>query len=217
MLSNIKAAIFDLDGTLVDSMGVWEKIDIEFLKIRNLEVPAGLKDDITHLNFIDTAKYFKERFNLSESIEDIVNEWNDMAFNEYANNIKLKPGVKEYLSFLKSKGIKLAIATSNLESLVTAVLKNNGICDYFENITTTLETERGKDFPDVYLLAAKKLGVNPEECIVFEDIIVAVLAAKAAGMKVVGVHDIASADQINDIIANADYFIYKYEELTEAV
>ncbi|MCM8709498.1 HAD family phosphatase [Clostridium sp. SYSU_GA19001] len=213
MLTNIKAAIFDLDGTLIDSMYVWEKIDLDFLKARNLEVPEGLNDAVTHLNFIDTAKYFKKRFNLTEEIEAIMDEWNTMAYYEYANNIKLKPGAEEYLSFLKSKGIKLAIASSNLKSLIEIVLKNNKVYDYFENITTTLETERGKNFPDVYLLTAKKLQVRPEQCIVFEDIIAAVLGAKAAGMKVVGVYDKASHYQADEISANADYFIYNYEDL----
>lgn len=217
LLDNIKAAIFDLDGTLIDSMGVWEKIDTNFLKIRGIKAPSDLIDNIVHLNFADSAKYFKKAFNLSESIEDIMNEWNTMAYDEYASNIKLKKGAKEYLAFLKSKGIKIGLATSNNPTLLEVVLKNNGIYDYFDAITTTSEVERGKDFPDVYFLSAKKLGALPKDCVVFEDIFVAVLSAKSAGMKVVAVHDNNSEHQIKDIAKNADRFIYKYDELLRAV
>lgn len=217
MLTNIKAAIFDLDGTLVDSMWLWLKVDYDFLKLRGLEVPSDLTDAIAHLNFRDTAEYFKNRFSLKESLEEIMDEWNNMAYFEYANNIKLKESSKEYLDFLKAKGLKLGLATSNHPKLLKAVLENNGIYDYFDAITTTLETKRGKDFPDVYLLSAEKLGVAPEECIVFEDIIAAIQGAKAAGMKVVGVHDVHSEHQLEDILKLADHFIYKYNELIKNV
>ena len=101
-MNNIKAAIFDLDGTLGDSMGVWSKIDIDFLGKRNIPLPANLKDDITHLSFQQVAEYFKDRFKLTESTEDIMNEWHEMAYHEYSKNVKLKAGAKEYLEKLKS-------------------------------------------------------------------------------------------------------------------
>jgi len=217
MFDNIKAAIFDLDGTLIDSMWLWKKIDYDFLKLRGLQVPSDLFDNIAHLNFLDTAKYFKNRFNLKDDVEKIMNEWNEMAYNEYAHNIKLKPYAKEYLNLLKSKGIKLAIATSNHPKLLEVVLNNNKIYDYFDAISTTLEVKRGKNFPDIYLLSANKLNVSPNECVVFEDIASAIKGAKAAGMKVIGVHDIHSEHQIDEIINLADHFIYKYEELTKVV
>lgn len=215
MLKDIKAAIFDLDGTLIDSMWLWEKVDIDFLSKRGYKLPVDLKENIEHLSFIDTAKYFKERFNLPESIEEIMDEWNTMAFKQYANTILLKPGAKEYLYSLKLKNIKIALATSNSIPLLEAVLKRNEVYNYFDVITTTIEVKRGKNFPDIYLLTAEKLGVNPNECIVFEDILPAVLGAKAAGMKVVAVHDIYSEYQRKDILNSADYYIYKYDEINE--
>jgi HAD superfamily hydrolase (TIGR01509 family) len=216
MLNNIKAAIFDLDGTLIDSMGIWGKIDIDFLEKRGIEVPSDLREHIEHLSFIDTAKYFKNRFNLSETIEDIMDEWNNMAYYEYSNTVVLKPGAKEYLDCLKAKGIKLALATSNSHVLLEAVLKKNGVFNYFDSITTTIEVERGKNHPDIYLLSASKLQVSPEECMVFEDILPAVLGAKAAGMTVIAINDSYSEHQREDILKNADYYIYEYEELTKA-
>lgn len=217
MLKNISAAIFDMDGTLIDSMWVWDTIDIKYLKKRGFSVPDKLRDDIIHLSFEETALYFKNRFNLSDSIEEIVNEWNDLAYIEYASNVNLKPYAKEYLSKLKAKGIKLAIATSNCTMLLETVLKRHGIYDLFDVITTTDEVDRGKDFPDVYLLSAKKLSVSPSECVVFEDILPAVMGAKAAGMTVVGVHDSYSEYQKKEIMNNADIYINGYREISEAV
>lgn len=215
MLKDIKAAIFDLDGTLIDSMWLWEKVDIEFLNKRGYKLPVDLKENIEHLSFIDTAKYFKTRFNLSQSLEEIMDEWNTMAYEHYANSILLKPGAKEYLYSLKLKGIKIALATSNSVTLLEAVLKRSEVYSYFDVITTTNEVKRGKNFPDIYLLSAEKLGVKPSECIVFEDILPAVLGAKAAGMKVVAVHDFYSEYQRKEILDSADYYIYRYDDINE--
>jgi len=217
MLNGIKAAIFDMDGTLIDSMGVWNKIDIDFLQKRGFKVPENLKSSIEHLTFIECAEYFKKNFVLQDTLQEIMAEWSEMAKNEYEYNIKLKPGVKEYLNLLKSLGIKISIATSNTLSLIEKVLKSNDIYCFFDSITTIEEVTRGKNFPDIYLLAAKKLGVLPKECIVFEDILPAVLGAKAAGMKVVGVNDAYSDYQQEDIMKHADKYIFEFYELMDVV
>lgn len=217
MLTDVRAAIFDLDGTLVDSMWIWEKIDIDYLKIRNIDMPEDLRDAISHLSFQETAKYFKNRFNLEDSLEEIMNEWYDMALYEYENNVPLKAGAKLFLDKLKKLGIKIGLATSNSLPLLEIALKKNGIYDYFDAITITGEVKRGKTFPDVYLLAAEKLGVSPDQCIVFEDILPAMKGAKAAGMKVVGVYDELSKDSRDEIENTVDKFIIEYAELNEAV
>ncbi len=217
MLKNIKAAIFDLDGTLIDSMWVWGKIDEDYFRIRNMDLPENLKSQIEHLSFDETAAYFKNNFGISDTIEEIKKEWTDSAYVEYLNNVKLKPGVVEFLSLLKTLNIKIGLATSNTKALLEAGLQANGIYHYFDSITITDEVSRGKNFPDVYLLAAEKLGAKPEECIVFEDILPAVKGAKAAGMKVVGVYDDFSKEQKEDIINHADRYIIEYHELTTAI
>jgi len=217
MLKNIKAAIFDLDGTLIDSMWVWGKIDENYFKSRNMDLPKNLKTQIEHLSFDETAAYFKSNFGILDTIEEIKKEWNDFAYVEYQSNVKLKPGVIEFLSLLKSLDIKIGLATSNCKSLLEVVLHANNIYHYFDCITLTDEVSRGKNFPDVYLLAAQKLGVNPDECIVFEDILPAIKGAKAAGMKVVGVYDDFSKHQKEDIISHADKYITQYHELTTAI
>ncbi|WP_234117090.1 HAD family hydrolase [Clostridium hydrogenum] len=213
MSKKIKAAIFDMDGTLIDSMWVWEKIDVEFLKKRNLEIPNNLRSDIEHMNFYQVAEYFKNRFHLPDSIDEITKEWNDMAYSHYVNDVTLKNGVKEYLKHLKANGTKIGLATSNCLMLIEAVLKKLEIYDFFDSITTTDEVNKGKDFPDIYILAAKKLGVSPSECIVFEDILPAIISAKKAGAKVVGVHDDYALAQMQDIKNEADKFIVNFEEI----
>ena len=127
MFTDMKAAIFDLDGTLIDSMWVWEQIDKDYLESIGHPIPPNLKDDITHLSFNQTAVYFKKRFNIKDSIDSIISTWNNMAFYQYANNIHLKKGAFEFLSHLKASNIKIGLATSNSIDLLTAVLKNNEI------------------------------------------------------------------------------------------
>ncbi|MCB2290960.1 HAD family phosphatase [Clostridium sp. CS001] len=213
MLTNIKAVIFDLDGTLIDSMWVWGKIDEDYLKVRNIDLPKDLKDQIEHLSFDDVAVYFKNTFNITDTLEEIKKEWLDSAHRSYISDVRLKPGAIEFLSLLKTLNIKIGLATSNTRILLEAGLNANGIYDFFDSITLTEEVSRGKNFPDVYLLAAERLGVKPEECIVFEDILPAVKGAKLAGMKVVGVYDDFSKHQWEDIIYHADRYIIEYHEL----
>ena len=213
MFKNIKAAIFDLDGTLVDSMHVWEQIDNDFLKSKGLEVPSNLKEEITHLSFQQTAEYFKNRFKLNESPEELMEIWHNMAYEHYCNDIKLKDGAYEFLSLLKSKNIKIGLATSNSRPLLTASLKLNNILEFFDSITTTDEVENSKNCPDIYLLSAKRLGVKPEECIVFEYILEAVKGAKLANMKVVAVYDKAAQHQKDSLMRTADKYINKFYDL----
>lgn len=213
MLTDIKGAIFDLDGTLVDSMWVWSQIDADYLKVKGHSLPENLKSDIEHLSFSQTAIYFKERFNITDSIEQIINDWHSMAFYHYSNDVKLKPGVKEFLNYLKSRNIRIALATSNSIPLLEACLKNNNIYNYFDSITTTDEVLNGKDSPDVYILAANKIGIKPQNCVVFEDMLPAVQAAKSADMKVIAVKDAASSDSQEDFLKYADKYIDSFLEL----
>ena len=213
MLNNIKAVIFDLDGTLVDSMWVWSRIDIEYLKTKGYSMPENLRNEISHLSFSQTAAYFKKKFNLEDSIEKILEDWHRMAFNHYSTNVKLKLGVIDFLNLLKSFKIKIALATSNSIPLLEACLKNNEIYEYFDSITTTDEVSNGKDCPDVYLLAARKLGINPNDCLVFEDILPAVQGAKAANMKVIAVKDDECLDSKEDLLKYADKYIHSFLDL----
>lgn len=213
MLDNIKAAIFDMDGTLIDSMWVWEKIDIEYLASKGFDVPPDLRNIIEPMTFIECASYFKKAFNIAGSVEDIMQDWNDMAYEKYSSEVKLKPTAFELLKLLKAQNIKIGLATSNYMPLIEAVLKHNNVFDYFDCITTTDEVDRGKNYPDIYLYAAEKLDAKPSECVVFEDILAAVMGAKAAEMKVIAVYDSYSKHQKKDLQKIADKYIMNFDEI----
>lgn len=213
MINKFKAAIFDLDGTLIDSMGIWKRIDEEYLEKYGFTVPNNLQEEITHLTIIETAMYFKEKFNIKDDIETIINTWNEMAYNHYSTTIKLKDGVIEFLNYLKNNNIKIALATSNTKPLLEATLKNNNIYHYFDAITISEEVGVSKSNPDIYLLSAKKLDIDPKDCIVFEDIVQAVHGAKLAGMTVCSVYDEISADQKDELMNISDYYIFNYLDL----
>lgn len=213
ILNNINGVIFDLDGTLLDSMWIWEQIDIDYLHKRNQNVPSNLKDEINHLSFQETAVYFKRTFNLPDTLDVIMEEWHNMAYNHYVNNVKLKEGAFKFLSLLKSKNIKIALATSNSYPLLEAALKANSIYNLFDTIVTTEDSKKSKAYPDIYLLAASKLGVDPQHCLVFEDIIEAVRGAKKANMKVIAVYDKAASYQKNLLEAEANLYIDSFNTL----
>ena len=215
MLDNVKAVIFDLDGTLVDSMWMWGKIDIEFLGNYGFDVPKDYQDSIAGMSFTETAVYTKERFNLSSSIDEIKDTWNKMAEYKYKNEVKTKDGVINFLKELKKRGIKTGIATSNSTTLVNACLNGNKIQDEFQCIKTSCEVNRGKPFPDIYLAVAKDLGVDPSQCLVFEDIPNGIQAGKSAGMKVCSVYDEAAKHKQDEIKSMSDYFITSYNQILD--
>lgn len=207
-----KGIIFDLDGTLIDSMWIWEKIDVDFLGKRGFEVPKDYLDKITPMGVDACAEYTIERFNLNEKKEDIIKEWFDMAIDAYSNHVELKPGVVEFINYLKDNNIKMSIATASDKELVIPVLENNGIIDYFDNITTVREAKRGKGFPDVYDVAAKKMGFLNNECVVFEDIEEGLTGAKIGGYTTVGVYDKRNFLKEEKLRSLCDLFIYDFKE-----
>ena len=213
MLKGKEAIIFDLDGTLVDSMWMWKQIDIEYLGRYNIPLPLALQRDIEGFSFSETAVYFKEKFEIPESIEEIQQTWLDMADDKYCHEVPLKDGVPEFLAYAKKEGLKLAIASSNSLSLIEHVLEEHQIRDYFDVICTCDDVENSKPAPDVYLKAAKMLNVSPEKCLVFEDIVKGILAGKAAGMTTIAVDDKYSADTEKEKRKLSDGYIYNYKEL----
>lgn len=208
-----QCAIFDLDGTLLDSTGVWAQIDIDFLGSRGIDIPKDFLETIKVHNFKSGSEYVVKRFNLNEKPEDIAREWYDMAVAAYADHIGLKPNASEFLHMLKSKGIKLAVATSSDRSLYEACLKRNGIYDLFDNFTQTDEVVRGKGFPDVYYRAAEKCNAEPKNCVVFEDILRAVEAAVSGGFYTVAVADKSSAEDEEKIKSCCNLFIEDYGQI----
>lgn len=213
MLAGKKGAIFDLDGTLLDSMGVWRRIDEDFLGKRGIRVPDDYLKAITAKNFKDAADYTIERFGLKESADAIMTEWFDMAIDAYTNDVTLKPFVKEYMQMLRENGIKIAAATSSDARLFEPCLKHHGIYEWFDAFSVTAEVKRGKGYPDVYENAAEKLGLKAADCVVYEDILKGVEGAKLGGFYVIGVEDVHSSYEKEEIQKEADRYITTFEEL----
>jgi HAD superfamily hydrolase (TIGR01509 family) len=209
----MKAAIFDLDGTLIDSMGIWDKIGRNFLAARGIKAPDDLSRIVKNLSFSETAGYYIRRFSLPDQSEQLIAIWNAMAYREYAGNIELKPGVREYLIKLKENNIRMGIATATGRELVEAVLRRHEIFSFFQTVVTIDDIGKGKEYPDIFLLAAQKLNVNPRDCIVFEDCLHAINGAKRAGMKVLAVYDLASAHEKPEMERIADGYIQSFREL----
>jgi HAD superfamily hydrolase (TIGR01509 family) len=206
-----KAVIFDLDGTLIDSMSIWRRVDKEFLGKRGIEVPEDLFDHLPQGNsYNQTAQYFKDRFNLPDSIDDIMNEWTDAVKWHYANDITLKPGADDVIQKLFKSGIPLAIGTSNHDDLTEQILKRHDLLKYFKTIVTGKHDMLGKPFPDIFIKASCELDIKPERCIVIEDTLNGVKAAKAAGMYAIAIYDADSESLWQQIIDLADFHAVDY-------
>lgn len=213
MFENVEAVLFDLDGTLVDSMWIWKDIDIEYLARFGLMLPDDLQSQIEGMSFSETAVYFKERFLIPDPIDEIKDTWTKMAWDKYLHEVPLKKGVKELLIYCSTHGIRLGIATSNARELVENVLDALKVREYFTCIVTGCEVSKGKPSPDIYLEAARQCRIEPSHCLVFEDIIPGIQAGRAAGMKVCAVEDAYSQHQTAAKKELADYYIKDYSEI----
>ena len=216
LLDNIDAVIFDMDGTLIDSMWMWEQIDIDYLARFGYTLPADLQECIEGMSFTETAFYIKDRFNIPEDTDTMMKTWNDMAYEFYRTKVDFKPGAREFLSELKKRGIKIGMATSNSMELVDVVLDHLDAHAYFDEIHISSEVKHGKPFPDIYLLVAEKLGVERNRCLVFEDILPGIWAGKAARMKVCAVYDKYAHQEINIAMKYSDYYIRGFDILFDA-
>ncbi len=212
-IKNFKGVIFDLDGTLLDSMHIWHDVDEEFFRRRNLKVTREYVEIIKNMHLKAAAVYTKEKYNIKEDVDEIVDEWLDLCAQGYLNNVDLKPGVYEYLKSLYDNGIKMAFATASEKVVCEGVLKKHGIFDFFDSFAYVSEINIGKTEPDIYLLAAQRIGISAEECVVFEDIIEGIRGAKKGGFIVCGVYDKSSENDTEEIKANADYYIKSFEDI----
>lgn len=214
MLKDIEAIIFDVDGTLIDSMWIWTDIDELFLEKYNLEKPEGFHEGMEGMSYSETAQYFLDLFpSLPHTREELEQEWYDMAYEIYTTQMELKKGAYEFIKTMHEQGIKLGVATSNNRELAEGTLRNNKVFEYMGSIWTSCEAGAGKPNPAVYLNVAKDLGVDPKNCLVFEDVSNGILAGKNAGMKVCAVDDAFSRNQEEKKRQLADYYIQNYDDI----
>jgi len=215
MLKNVKAVLFDLDGTLVDSMWMWGKIDVEYLGKHGLGLPKDLQKTIEGMSFSETAVYFKNTFQVPESLEEIKAEWIAMAKDKYTREVPFKPGARRFLQYLKARGIRTGIATSNSRELLDTVVDALNLKDYIDCFMTSCEAGAGKPAPDIYLKVAERLGAAPEQCLIFEDTPMGMRAGINAGIPVCAVAEPYCADQLPLIRELADYYIESFDEIFE--
>lgn len=208
-----RGAIFDLDGTLVDSMWIWETVIVRWLECCGLSSKEDLTPVIKDMTFEQSAQYIIGRYHLDKEVQSITSEWSDMILDDYRYHIKLKAGALEFTHRLHEQGVKMCIATSNFREACLAVLESAGIADWFEFILISDEVGKNKSFPDIYLECARRLKLLPAECMVFEDILLAVKTAKSAGFQTTAVYDKASEGETECLKQTANQYIETFQEL----
>ena len=209
----IDAVIFDMDGTLIDSTGIWHEIDKAFFNKRNMELPKDYAQHIVHLGLTQAAVYTKETYHLPESIQDIIKEWHDMSVDMYKYHVPLKEGALELLKLFKDNEIKMAIATANDEPLYRPCIERLGIGDYFDAIADVNTAKEGKQSAKIYLDLAKKMGVEPRNTLVLEDMPTCVKTAFKSSFITVAVYDNASKEYDEEKKENSILFINNFFEL----
>ena len=209
------AALFDLDGTLLDSAFVWRDVDAQFFARRGIGFDhADYARAVQGMSFREAAVYTARRFGLAESADDIMAEWMRMTGEAYARRVPLKPGARDYLRFLKRNGVKLAVVTANRPELFMPALERTGVAELFDAFCTSAEVgDTSKADGALYRLAAERLGVECGDCAVFEDVLEGVKGARKCGMRAYAVRDVASWHSREAIDALADGAIDGFDEM----
>lgn len=214
----IKGIIFDLDGTLIDSMGIWTTIDRAFLKENGVEnPPQDVSDKVRKMSVEESSEYFIKEFGLSCTVEYVIRRIEELVRVQYEEKIGLKPGVKELLDYLDEKGVLYGIATATYKKLAEAVLERHGIKERFRFILTDSEYPTGKTSPDIFLGGAENLELKPEEILVAEDSLHCIETAVKAGFYTVGVSDEISANDRKSIKAIADAYVERIDEIRSLI
>lgn len=209
----IKACIFDLDGTLLDSMHIWEDVDRKFLANHGKVWDKSCSNDLKNMVFDEGIAYLIKRYELPMTPEEVKNELELLVNEQYEYNIQLKDNAYEFLNLLKNKKIPMCVATSCPKNNAYKALKRLNIIDMFEFILTSDDVGKGKNEPDIYLQCSKKLGFKTNEIIVFEDLLNAIKVAKSVGFKTCGILDVLSVHEKEDMVNYCDLYIENFKEL----
>ncbi|MBE6910146.1 MAG: HAD family hydrolase [Ruminococcaceae bacterium] len=204
--------LFDLDGTLIDSNGIWSEVDRTFLSRRGFPYTKEYRDGMAHMIFPLAAEFTKEYCHSEESCEDIMAEWMALAKDSYAH-VALKPFARELLMKLRADGERLAVFTSAVPEHCDTALAVHGLTPFFERVVYAHDLGVNKSSPGAFRRAAEILGVAPEECVLLDDSVRSCRAAKEAGLSVIGVYDAVFADVEADMPAACDRFVRSLGEL----
>ena len=215
----IKGAIFDLDGTLIDSMIIWAHTGERYLAKKGVTASPDLNETLYTLTIEGGARYMKETYKLAETVDEVVSGINDMVKDFYANEVAEKPGAVELLSHMKQDGVMITLATSNSRELIMPALERLNMLPYIDRIFTCPEEHTTKSEPDIFLTAAGYMNTEPDETWVFEDSYYSIKAASDAGFRTVGIYDRESCQNQELIRETADLYyteIPLYQKIEEA-
>ena len=204
--------LFDMDGTLIDSNGIWKDVDRTFLARRGMPYTHAYYEGVAHTIFPLAAQFTKEFCHLEESCDEIMAEWMELARGMY-EKVAVKPGVRAYLKQCKAEGRAMAVVTSAVPEHCLAALRHLDLEKYFQNITFAQELKLEKKDPAIWLAAARENNVRPEDCTVFDDSLAACKGARAAKMRTVGVYDDYFAQDEREMRGFCDVYIRSFEEL----
>ena len=207
----IKGAIFDLDGTILDSMFIWDTIGEDYLCSLGIVPKENLKETFKTFSLEQAAEYYRKNYEVTLSVSEIIDGVNKMAERYYTETVKLKPGIEVFLENLKANGVKMCIATVTDKPLVEVALDRLGVRDYFSEIFTCASVGHSKEEPHIYREAQKHFGTVKSETAVFEDALYALKTAKADGFVTVGVFDIYEENQ-EEVKMMADCYIENYSD-----
>lgn len=209
----LKGAIFDLDGTLLDSMFVWNTVGADYLLERGITPRENLRETFRTMSPMQVAEYYRAHYGVTDSVGDIMRGVNRIIEHYYYDTVLPKEGVVPFLEWLRSREVRMCVATATDFRLTEAALKRNGLLEYFQEIFTCAGVGSGKDEPAIYNAALSSLGTPKTETCVFEDALHAVMTAKAAGFPVVGVYDRSEAEHEDQIRCSADLYIRSFTEM----
>ena len=211
----LQSAIFDMDGTLLDSMPMWQELGVSLLGRFGVEADAELQERLKPMTLRQGAAYCRETYHLEPTVEELVALLEQRVDHFYHNEVQAKPGVARFLSLLKMEGVWMYVATATDRHLAEAALRHAGIDGYFRGLVTSAEVGSGKDNPEIFERAMRRLRSNKKDTVVFEDSLHAIRTAKAAGFRVAGVYDASSEAQQEEIRSLADYYIRSFDEMFE--
>ena len=211
-------AIFDMDGTLVDSMVYWKRLATEFLESKGVQhIAQDILERIKPMTMTESAALFIEEYGLSGTAESVAAEMNTMMDEHYRRDIPLKPGVQVYLDALHRRGVTMCVASATAEELMDACLTRLGVAQYFSFLLSCETVGAGKSRPDVYWEAAKRLGAQPEEIAVYEDALYAANTAKQAGFYVIAVQDDSNQPHWGSLTALSDENISDWQTAAQTL
>lgn len=208
----IKGAIFDMDGTLLDSMKYWSTVGIEYLERCGIEYTSDMENNVLNVGIWAYTEYCNKTYGLNKSYEQVLKDIHDIMDEKYETAVSLKKGAEKMLEMLRQNGVKICLATATEEGSAKKILEKLGVLDYFEHVITTSMVGQSKRTPLIYEKALELLGTDKEETYIFEDAVYAIETATGAGFNVIGIEDDCSALPPSEVAKMCTYFLYASDE-----